>query len=183
MTKGPSSKTAAAAVPQGRIAAAILLLRGQKIMLDVDLAELYGVPTKNLNRAVKRNRSRFPDDFMFELSEAEFEALRCQFGTSRWGGRRYRPCAFTEQGVAMLSSVLRSQRAAMVNVEIIRTFVRLRELLSSHAELARKLAALERKMAKSVTIDRRKRLRDEPHEQARRRGVFVAVVAAILRQG
>jgi hypothetical protein len=94
---------------------------------------------------VKRNLTRFPEDFMFELSDREFENLRFQFGTSRWGGRRYRPYAFTEQGVAMLSSVLRSGRAVMVNVEIMRAFVRLRAMLSSHEDLARKLAALEKK--------------------------------------
>jgi hypothetical protein len=103
------------------------------------------VETKALNKAVKRNLTRFPEDFMFELSDREFENLRFQFGTSRWGGRRYRPYAFTEQGVAMLSSVLRSGRAVMVNVEIMRAFVRLRAMLSSHEDLARKLAALEKK--------------------------------------
>jgi hypothetical protein len=128
-----------------RIQQAILLLRGHKVMLDVDLAALYGVETKTLNKAVKRNLGRFPDDFMFELSEEEFASLRFQSGTSRWGGRRYRPYAFTEQGVAMLSSVLRSERAVKVNIEIMRAFVRLRAMLSSHEDLARKLAALEKK--------------------------------------
>ena len=128
-----------------RIAHAIGLLRGQKVMLDFDLAVLYGVETKALKRAVKRNLARFPGDFMFELTEEEFENLRYQSGASRWGGRRYRPYAFTEQGVAMLSSVLGSERAVRVNIEIMRAFVRLRDMLSTHAELARKLAALERK--------------------------------------
>ena len=114
-------------------------------MLDFDLAVLYGVQTKALNKAVKRNINRFPDDFMFELSEEEFEDLRFQSGTSRWGGRRYRPYAFTEHGVAMLSSVLRSERAVKVNIEIMRAFVRLRSILASHQELARKLSALESK--------------------------------------
>lgn len=140
--KGPD--TAAAIVPE-RIHQAILLLRGLKVILDFDLAGLYGVETKVLNKAVRRNLARFPDDFMFELSEEEFAGLRFQFGTSRWGGRRYRPYAFTEQGVAMLSSVLRSERAVSVNIEIMRAFVRLRAMLSSHDDLARKLAALERK--------------------------------------
>ena len=121
------------------------MLRGHKIMLDFDLAALYGVETKVLNRAVTRNLARFPGDFMFELSDAEVENLRCQFGTSRWGGRRYSPYAFTEHGVAMLSSVLRSPRAVTVNIEIIRAFVRLRAMLTSHEDLARKLAALEKK--------------------------------------
>ena len=120
-------------------------VRGHKVMLDLDLARLYAVETKILNKAVKRNIARFPDDFMFELSEEEFASLRFQFGTSRWGGRRYRPYAFTEQGVAMLSSVLRSGRAVNVNIEIMRAFVRLRAMLSSHEDLARMLAALEKK--------------------------------------
>jgi len=140
--KKPGAGTALVAE---RIRQAILLLRGHKVMLDFDLAGLYGVETKVLNKAVKRNPARFPDDFMFELSEEEFAGLRFQFGTSRWGGRRYRPYAFTEQGVAMLSSVLRSERAVNVNIEIMRAFVRLRAMLSSHEDLARKLAALERK--------------------------------------
>ena len=115
-------------------------------MLDADLAELYGVETKALVRAVKRNSARFPADFAIRLSVEEFEALRCQIGTSNGrGGRRYLPYAFTEQGVAMLSSVLRSPRAVAMNVEIMRAFVRLREMLQSNAELARKLGALERK--------------------------------------
>jgi hypothetical protein len=128
-----------------RIERAILLLRGHKVILDADLAGLYEVQTKVLKRAVKRNLARFPDDFMFELNDRELENLRYQFGTSRWGGRRYRPYAFTEQGVAMLSSVLRSRRAVRVNIEIMRAFVRLRTLLASHQDLARKLVALEKK--------------------------------------
>ena len=114
-------------------------------MLDADLAVLYGVETRALVQAVKRNLRRFPDDFMFQLSPDEAAILRSQTVISSWGGRRTPPYAFTEQGVAMLSSVLHSERAAQVNVEIMRTFVRLREVLSSHADLARKLAALERK--------------------------------------
>ncbi len=114
-------------------------------MLDFDLATLYGVETGALKRAVKRNLGRFPGDFMFVLSTQEVDNLRCQFGISRWGGTRYRPYAFTEQGVAMLSSVLRSERAVKVNIEIMRAFVRLRAMLSSHEDLARKLAALEKK--------------------------------------
>lgn len=143
---GREGKTLAArpAAP-APIAEAIRLLRGHKVILDFDLASLYGVETKTLNRAVRRNLARFPEDFMFELTRSEFEDLRYQFGTSSRGGRRYRPYAFTEQGVAMLSSVLRSPRAVMANVEIMRAFVRLRQVLSSHADLARKLAALERK--------------------------------------
>ena len=115
-------------------------------MLDADLAELYGVETKTLIQAVKRNLEWFPEDFMFQLSRKEFSILRSQFVTSSdWGGRRYQPYAFTEQGVAMLSSVLRSQRAVQVNIEIMRAFMRLRQLITSHVELARKLNELERK--------------------------------------
>ncbi len=132
-------------IPAERIENCIYLLRGQRVMLDDDLAILYGVETKVLNRSVKRNLRRFPEDFMFQLSTKEFESLRCQFGTSKRGGRRYPPYAFTEQGVAMLSSVLNSKRAIQVNIEIMRAFVRLRQILGSNAELARKLAALEKK--------------------------------------
>jgi len=133
-------------VPIERIERLILLIRSHKVILDVDLAALYGVETKQLVRAVKRNLSRFPDDFMFQLNKEEFENLRFHFGTSnQWGGRRYPPFAFTEQGVAMLSSILRSKRAIQVNIEIMRAFVRLRKLLASHADLARKLDTLEKK--------------------------------------
>lgn len=129
-----------------RIARTILRLREQNVMLDADLALLYGVETSAFVRGVKRNLERFPVDFMFQLSRKEFEDLRSHFGTSRsWGGRRYRPYAFTEQGVAMLSSVLRSSRAVRVNIEIMRAFVRLKQMLQSNAEFAKKLEALERK--------------------------------------
>ena len=121
------------------------MLRGERVLLDADLAELYGVETKTLNRAVKRHSDRFPQDFMFQLTGEEAGNLRYQIGTSSWGGRRYLPQAFTEQGVAMLSSVLLSKRAVMVNVEIMRAFVRLRRILATHADLARKLAALEKR--------------------------------------
>ena len=133
-------------IPVERIEQSIRLIRGDKVMLDSDLASLYEVETKALVRAVKRNLDRFPEDFMFQLSQEEFDDLRRHFGTSSaWGGRRYAPYAFTEQGVAMLSSVLRSPRAVAVNVEIMRAFVRLRQMLASNAELARKLDALEKK--------------------------------------
>ena len=124
----------------------IRLVRRQKVMLDADLAGLYGVETRVLVQAVKRNLERFPEDFMFQLSREEFRALRSQSVTSSdRGGRRYPPYAFTEQGVAMLSSVLRSRQAIQVNIEIMRAFIRLRQMLASHAELARKLDALEKK--------------------------------------
>jgi len=122
----------------------ILLYRGQKVLLDVHLAALYGVTTKRLNEQVKRNRSRFPDDFTFQLTPDEVDTLRSQIATSKGGrgGRRYAPYVFTEQGVAMLSTVLNSERAIQVNIEIMRAFVRLRQLLASNDRLARKLEAL-----------------------------------------
>ena len=125
----------------------IYLVRGHKVMLDRDLAEMYEVPTRRLNEQVKRNISRFPSDFMFQLSSEEADNLRSQFATSSsgHGGRRYLPYVFTEQGVAMLSSVLNSERAVQVNIAIMRTFVKLRQMLASNAELARRLAAMEKK--------------------------------------
>jgi hypothetical protein len=133
-------------LPATAVENAILAIRGHKVLLDSDLAPLYGVTVRALNQAVKRNLARFPPDFMFELTLEEASNSRSQFVTSKGrGGRRYLPRAFTEQGVAMLSSVLRSERAALVNVEIMRTFVRLRQMLQQNTELARKLAALERK--------------------------------------
>lgn len=135
-------------IPSERIESKILLVRNVKVMLDADLADLYGVTTKVLNQAVRRKRDRFPRDFMFQLTKEEFEILRSQPATSsRWGGRRYCPYAFTEQGVAMLSSVLNSPRAIRVNIEIMRAFVRMRRMLFTHEMLAGKLAALERKAA------------------------------------
>ena len=126
---------------------AILLIRGQKVMLDRDLARLYDVETKALNRAVQRNLDRFPADFMFQLAEEEYDSLRFQFGTLKRGQHsKYLPYVFTQEGVAMLSGVLRSPRAVLVNVAIMRAFVRLRETLSLHKELAHKLADLERKI-------------------------------------
>jgi hypothetical protein len=142
------------AVRSDHIERSILLVHGEKVMLDVVLARLYGVPTKVLNQAVKRNAGRFPADFMFQLSPEESRrlaessadgSLRSRTVTSSWGGRRIPPYVFTEQGVAMLSSVLRSARAVQVNIEIMRAFVRLRSILASHAQLARRLEALERK--------------------------------------
>ena len=134
-------------IPVERIASRIYLIRGEKVMLDSDLADLYGVETKNLNKAVKRNPRRFPEDFMFQLTVEEFEALRFQIGTSNGrGGRRTLPYVFTEQGVAMLSSVLNSDRAADVNVAIMRTFVRLREILATDKELARKVKEHDRQI-------------------------------------
>lgn len=159
------------------------MIRGHKVMIDADLAELYDVPTYQLNQAVKRNRSRFPSDFMFQLNKKEAEALRSQFvisnasqgglrsqiaisNTGR-GGRRYLPFAFTEQGVAMLSSVLSSERAIEVNIAIMRAFVKLRQLLESNEELNRKFAAVIRKLAThdkyfTVVFDELKKLNEPP---------------------
>jgi hypothetical protein len=123
----------------------IYLIREQKVMLDADLAELYQVPTKVFNQAVKRNLERFPSDFMFQLTLEEAKILRSQIVTSNWGCRRYLPYAFTEQGVAMLSSVLKSKRAVQVNITIMRAFVRLREILATHRDLARKPQEMEKK--------------------------------------
>ena len=141
-------------IPSERIEKAIYLIRGEKVMLDRDLASLYGVETKVLNRAVKRNLRRFPLDFMFQLTAEEADLLRCQIGTSNKGrgGRRYLPYVFTEQGVAMLSSVLNSERSILVNIEIMPAFVKLRQLLASNAELSRQLAELESKYDKQFKV-------------------------------
>lgn len=135
-------------VTQEMIIKRIFPLRHHRVMLDRDLAELYGVSTKVLNQAVKRNIKRFPADFMFRLTKEEFENLKSQIVTSNWGGRRYLPYAFTEQGVAMLSSVLNSERAIQVNIAIMRVFVKMREVLTAHKELANKLSQLEKKIEK-----------------------------------
>ena len=136
-------------IPQEIIERKIYLIRGHKVMLSMDLAELYGVPVKRLNEQVKRNIKRFPDDFIFQLNYEEYKILKSQIATSRWGGaRRANPYAFTEQGVAMLSSVLNSERAIQVNIAIMRAFVKLRQVLSTHKELAHKLNELERKIEK-----------------------------------
>jgi len=135
------------ALPQERIDQAILMIRGRRVMLDSDLAALYGVETRALVQAVQRNLGRFPADFMFRLTKQEFDDLRSQHVISNAGsgGRRYPPYAFTERGVAMLSSVLRSERAVQVYIEIMRAFVRLREMLASNHELARRLDELEQR--------------------------------------
>jgi hypothetical protein len=141
-------------VPAEVIERKIFLIRGQRVMIDAHLAELYGVSTKRLNEQVKRNLKKFPPDFMFPLNREETAILRSQFATSRlqWGGRRYSTYAFTEQGVAMLSSVLNSDRAIEVNIQIMRTFVKLREMIVSHKDLARKLNELEKKYDKNFKV-------------------------------
>ncbi|OGC11874.1 DNA-binding protein [candidate division WOR-1 bacterium RIFOXYA12_FULL_52_29] len=137
-------------IPVERIENKIYLIRGQKVMLDKDLAGLYEVATKALNKAVARNLFRFPADFMFQLSREEFANLKFQFGTSSWGGTRKLPRVFTEQGIAMLSSVLRSRRAVLVNIEIMRTFTRLKQILLTHKDLELKLTLLEQKFGKHL---------------------------------
>ena len=132
-------------MPHMPIEGRIYMMRKTRIMLDEDLAKLYGVSTKALTQAVKRNPERFPSDFMYVLTNNEVTILRSQIVTSSWGGRRYRPCAFTEQGVAMLSSVLRSERAIQVNVQIMRTFVSIREQAATHQDLWLMIDAMEKK--------------------------------------
>ena len=152
----------------------IVFVRGHKVLLDGDLAELYEVPTKRLNEQVRRNRRRFPSDFALELTPEEAAALRSQSATSKVGrgGRRYLPLAFTEQGVAMLSSVLRSERAVQVNIAIMRAFVRLREMLATHTELARKLEELEQRYDTQfkVVFDAIRALMDAPRPKTGRIG-------------
>jgi phage regulator Rha-like protein len=139
-------------IPPESILGRIFLIRGKKIMLDSDLANIYEVLTKELNKSVNRNIARFPEDFMFRLTKEEYASLRFQFGTSNMGrgGRRYLPLAFTEQGVAMLSTVLHSERAIQMNIQIIRTFTRLREILSENKHLAEKIDKMERKYDKHI---------------------------------
>ena len=149
------------AIPNERIIRRIFLIRGRKVMIDQDLAELYEVETKVLNQAVKRNITRFPSDFMFQLNKKEADIWRSQIVTSRqgetgqarqWGGRRYLPYVFTEQGVAMLSSVLNSKRAIQVNIQIVRTFTHLRELLATNKDLRQKIESMERKYDKQLRV-------------------------------
>lgn len=142
--------TKALLIPSERIVSKIYIIRNKKVMLDRDLAELYGVKTKVLNQAVKRNIKRFPADFMFKLDKDEFRNLKSQIVTSSWGGTRVEPLAFTEQGVAMLSSVLNSNRAIEVNIQIIRTFTKLRELLATNEELQRKITQMEQRYDKKL---------------------------------
>jgi phage regulator Rha-like protein len=139
-------------IPLERVERVILLIRGQKVILDADLAALYGVTTKRFNEQVKRNRERFPEDFMFQLTKKEAEILRSQFAASSWGGRRYPPFAFTEHGAIMAANVLSSPRAIQASVQVVRAFVRLRQILASHADLARKLAQLEKKYDRQFKV-------------------------------
>ncbi|MCX6354804.1 MAG: ORF6N domain-containing protein [Candidatus Aureabacteria bacterium] len=161
-------------VPRERIEQRILLIRGQKVILDRDLANMYGVSVKALKQAVRRNVDRFPEDFMFVLDKQEFMNWRSQFVTSNVDrmGLRYPPMAFTEQGVAMLSSVLKNKRAVRVNIEIMRAFVKLRMILSTHVELARKIEEMERKydVQFKVVFDAIRELMAPPEKSNRRIG-------------
>jgi len=160
-------------LPMERVEDRILSIRGHRVMLDADLAELYGVPTKRLNEAVRRNAARFPEDFMFQLTADEAEILRSQFATSNGrGGRRYIPYAFTELGVAMLSSVLNSERAVLVNIAIMRAFVRLREMAASHKDVLLRLDEMEGKYDRQfkVVFDAIRALMEPPKIPRRRIG-------------
>ena len=166
-------------VPIQHVAKSIYLIRGQRVMLSQDLAILYGVPVKVLNQAVKRHVLRFPADFVFQLKAEEFANLKSQFVTSSWGGlRRAHPYAFTEQGVAMLSSVLKSERAAKVNIAIMRAFVKLRRTLEGNRELARKFSQLEQRVGKHdeeirAIIDAIRQLMAPPEKPKREIGFHV----------
>jgi len=164
-------------VPVERIVRGIYLIRDKKVMMDRDLAELYGVDTAQLKRAVKRNIERFPPDFMLELTKQELEDWRCQFGTSNGirMGLRYLPMAFTEQGVAMLSSVLRSRRAISVNIQIMRAFTQLRQMLSTHEDLKKKIEDMESKCDHQfkVVFEAMKRLLDAEERPKKRIGFEV----------
>ena len=163
-------------IPQETVESKIFFLRNEKIMLDNDLALLYNVETKQLKRAVNRNLERFPGDFMFKLSREEYKVLRCQTGTLKRGRHaKYLPYAFSEQGIAMLSSVLNSKRAILVNIQIVRTFTKLRKLLMSHEDLKRKIIAMEKKYDSQfkIVFDAIRQLLT-PHEKPKRRIGFHA---------
>jgi len=173
MAERQSPCSAGALIPIERIERRIYLFRGQKVMLDTDLAALYAVTVSRLNEAVKRNLERFPPDFMFRLTRVESTSLTSQSAISnRRGGRRTPPYAFTQEGVAMLSSVLRSHRAIAVNIQIMRVFVRLRELLASHADLRRKIEDMEKKYDHqfSAVFDAIRQLMAPPAPKCRRIG-------------
>jgi hypothetical protein len=174
-----------ALIPVDLIERKIYLIRGQKVMLDSDLAALYDVDTKILNKAVKRNEQRFPKDFMFRLTADETASLRFHFGTSNKGrgGRRYSPFAFTENGIAMLSSVLNSNRAIAVNIQIMRTFTKLRELLLTHKDLKHRLEDLEKKydMQFKVVFDAIRQLMATPVPKEKKVGFIVKERSVVYR--
>ena len=173
-------------IPLDQVARSIRVVRGQRVLLDADLAHLYGVKTGNLNKAVGRNRDRFPADFTFRLTAEETENLRFQFGISSWGGRRALPYAFTEEGVAMLSSVLKSDRAVKVNIAIMRAFVKLRDALETNRELAQKFKELETRVGKhddeiAAIIDAIRQLMAPPSKPEREIGFHVKEAAPPFR--
>ena len=164
--------------PVEGIASRIHTIRGQRVLIDADLALLYGVPAKRFNEQVRRNLRRFPPDFMFQLENQEFAILRSQFATSSWGGRRYRPFAFTEHGAIMAASILNSARAIEVSVYVIRAFVQMREALGTHKEVGRRLDELERKVgthdrAVGQILDALRQLTQPPETPRRRRIGFL----------
>jgi hypothetical protein len=175
--KAPAKKVVLSGTAQlvTGIESKIYSIRGQRVMLSNDLADLYGIETKVLLQAVRRNLDRFPEDFQFSLTNQEFTILRSQTVTSSWGGTRYAPLAFTEQGVAMLSSVLRSPEAVAVNIQIMRTFVKLRSILAEHEDLKRQLAALERKYDGhfKIIFDAIKELMTPPEPPKKKRIGFI----------
>lgn len=171
-------------ITAGTIERKIYLVRGQKVMLDSDLAELYGVEVKQLKRQVRRNIDRFPADFMFQLSKDEIDPLRRHFGTLKRGGHsKYLPYVFTEQGVAMLSSVLNSKRAVQVNIAIMRAFVKLRQMIASHKDLARRLNEMEKKYDSQfrVVFDAIRELMIPPEEDKRKIGFEIREARARYR--
>ncbi len=166
-------KSKTSLIPQESIEDKILLIRGKKVMLDRDLASLYGITTGNLNKAVRRNIDRFPEDFMFQLSKNEYDSLRFQFGILKKGQHsKYLPQVFTQDGVAMLSSVLNSQKAIQVNIQIMRTFTKLREMMMSYKELQKKIVAIEEKYDKQfkVVFDALRSLIEPPEKPKKRIG-------------
>lgn len=142
-------KNQAIAIPDEIIMSKIYLIRDYKVMLDSDLSELYGVETRRLNEQVKRNIDRFPEDFMFQLTDIEFDNLKSQIATSSWGGRRKLPYAFTEHGVLMLSSILSSERAIKVNIQVMRVYVRIREMILTNKDIVKRLDSIERKLSEN----------------------------------
>jgi hypothetical protein len=159
-------------IPTERIEGAILLLRGQKVMLDADLAAIYGVTTKRLNQQFKRNLERFPKDFAFQLTTEEFDNLRLQFATSSWGGRRHPPYAFTEHGAVMLATVLNSTTAITTSVQVVRAFIKLREMLIANKDLGKRLDDLESKYDNqfAVVFDAIRKLMAPPKQKPREMG-------------
>lgn len=167
-------------IPIERIEHSIVVIRGKRVMMDWDLAEIYGVTTKRLNQQVKRNEERFPEDFMFQLTSEEFESLRLHFGTSNTGrgGRRYLPFVFTEHGAVMLASVLNSPIAIDASVQVVRAFVKLRQLLATHADLARKINALEKKYdSQFAAVFKAIRELMEPPEKRKKNKIGFAVAS------